>query len=215
MTLKCSYCGREFQASPADFSTRKYCSRACASAHYNSSYLTGQRNGNWRGGRVLSYGANWKRTKQEVRNRDRVCRTCGKTPQQNGRALDVHHVNPFRFSGDNSPENLMALCRSCHMRADDHGRKGSAKFAGPIQLTLKPPSQRELRQRRGREQRQRRRELKEEALRLTAQGKSLRQVARGLGVSHQTVSNWITGRYVSEDAVPYFVSEEAPPYLAA
>jgi transposase len=101
------------------------------------------------------------------------------------------------------------------MRADDHGRKGSAKFAGPIQLTLKPPSQRELRRRRGNEQRRRRHELKEQALLLTAEGRSLRQIARALGVSHQTVSNWITGRYVSEGPGLYIVSEGAPRYLAA
>jgi HNH endonuclease/helix-turn-helix protein len=202
----CPGCGRTVLVLSRWWSRRKFCSRSCARATYNRHHLTGSRNGRWRGGRVLSYGPDWKKIKARVRERDGVCRCCGKTPGENGRALDVHHLDPYRFSGDNDLENLLALCRSCHMRADDHGRRGSARFAGPIQLTFKPPSRRELRRERGEAQRKRRRELKDQAVVLTAEGKSLRQIARALGVSHQTISNWITGRYVSEDS---------PPYLAA
>src|SRR5207248_7856881 len=103
-------------------SKRKHCTRACATAAYNTRNLRGKRNGRWRGGRTLPYGPSWKMIKALIRARDETCANCGKTPERNGRALDVHHREPFRFSGDNSPENLVALCRSCHMRADDHGR---------------------------------------------------------------------------------------------
>ncbi|MGH2813330.1 MAG: HNH endonuclease signature motif containing protein [Actinomycetota bacterium] len=82
--------------------------------------------------------------KEQVRQRDEVCRSCGKTPEENGRALDVHHISPYRYSGDHSLENLVALCRSCHMRSVDRGRRGAARFAGPKQLELRPPSHREL-----------------------------------------------------------------------
>ena len=196
-------------------SRRKYCSRSCATAAYNRTQRVGSRNPNWRGGKVLSYGPGWKKVKAQVRERDGVCRNCGKTPEENGRALDVHHLDPYRFSGSNDLDNLIALCRSCHMRADDHGRRGSALFSGPVQLSIKPLSQIELRRMRGEQQRRRRRKLKDQALRLTAEGKSLRQIARALGVSHQTVSNWITGRYVSEEAMAYFVSEDTPSYFVS
>lgn len=79
----------------------------------------------------MNYGPGWKQQKQKARERDKVCRHCGKTPEENGRALDVHHINPYRYSGDNRLENLICLCRSCHMRAIDRGRRGAAKFAGP------------------------------------------------------------------------------------
>jgi 5-methylcytosine-specific restriction endonuclease McrA len=171
---------------------RKYCSQRCAASHYNTHFHSGPRNGRWRGGKVLSYGAQWKLLKERVRFRDRVCRRCGKTPEQNGRALDVHHIKPYRFSGDHSLDNLVALCRSCHMRADDHGRRGSARFAGPIQLSLRPVSQRTLRQQRGREQRTRRARLRSSAILMRGEGKSLRQIARALGVSHQTIANWLS-----------------------
>jgi 5-methylcytosine-specific restriction endonuclease McrA len=177
-------------------SHRKYCTRSCATATFNSQHLTGERNGMWRGGRALSYGADWKRIKEVVRQRDVVCHHCNKTPKENGRALDVHHIEPFRFSGDNSPGNLIALCRSCHMRADDHGRKGSAIFLAKAG-TPKHPSKRELRRRAGAErtrQKAAQRIVSQRyAFRLHARGRSLREIARAVGVSHQTVANWLSG----------------------
>ena len=150
----------------------------------------------WKGGRALSYGVGWRTIKEIVRKRDGSCRRCGKTPAENGRALDVHHLEPFRFSGDNSPENLIALCRSCHMRADDHGRRGHARFLRK-QGILKPPTKRDLRRsearRRKIETMRSRAMLQARAFELADAGQSLRQISRALGVSHQTVANWLSG----------------------
>lgn len=140
----------------------------------------------------MSYGPRWKETKELIRRRDGVCRFCGKTPRQNGRALDVHHLNPFRFSGDNSLENLIALCRSCHMRADDHGRKGSAVFlaaAGYPRLPTKRKLRAQKASERAAQRRQHRREAQAHALELAELGLSLRRIARAVGVSHQTIAN--------------------------
>ncbi len=144
----------------------------------------------------MSYGPGWKSIREQVRARDRVCRHCGKTPEENGRALDVHHVDPFRFSGDNSPDRLEAPCRKCHMWADDHGRKGSAVFLR--QAGYRPDiTKRELRRRaakeRALERAERRREQQQHALELAELGLSLRRIARAVGVSHQTVANWLDG----------------------
>ncbi|HLH24836.1 MAG TPA: HNH endonuclease signature motif containing protein [Chloroflexota bacterium] len=73
----------------------------------------GRNHVNFRGG-PFPYGEGWPQIADAIRQRDRVCRRCGKTPEANGRALDVHHVVPFRASRDNSPENLVALCMICH-----------------------------------------------------------------------------------------------------
>jgi hypothetical protein len=145
----------------------------------------------------MYYGAGWKATKETIRRRDKVCRRCGKTPKQNGRALDVHHTEPFRFSGDNSPDKLISLCRSCHMRVDDHGRNGSARFLR--EAGYRPDiSKRELRRRAARERaierEQRRREARKHVYELAELGLSLRRMGRAAGVSHQTVSNWLSER---------------------
>lgn len=115
-------------------------------------------------------------------------------PAENGRALDVHHIKPYRYTKDNSPENLVALCRSCHMRSVDRGRRGAARFAGPQQLELKPPTQRELRQRRGLKRQLKRLALQAQAYLLNASGRSLREIAGELGVSRQTIANWLSAR---------------------
>lgn len=69
---------------------------------------------NWlRGERA--YGPGWGKAQKLVRERDKICQRCGKTPEQNGMALDVHHIVAFRISHDNNPVNLTALCRHCHL----------------------------------------------------------------------------------------------------
>jgi endogenous inhibitor of DNA gyrase (YacG/DUF329 family) len=56
----------------------------------------------------------WKKLAQEIRKRDKfICQYCGKK-----NATDVHHIIPRRIRIDNSPDNLITLCRSCHMRIE-------------------------------------------------------------------------------------------------
>ena len=39
-----------------------------------------------------------------------TCQLCGKDNCK----LDIHHKIPYRYSNDNSPSNLITLCKSCH-----------------------------------------------------------------------------------------------------
>lgn len=92
------------------------------------------------------------------------------------------------------------------MRSVDRGRLGGALFAGPQQLELRFPSKEELRKRAERElrrasqrklqleKRQKRLALQAQAYELNARGQSLRQIGRAIGVSHQTVANWLAAR---------------------
>jgi len=193
----CPGCKRNVLVRSRDVASRKFCSRSCASASHPVSPLYGPNNPKWRGGKAVYYGPRWKEIKRLVRERDRNCSSCGKTPTENGRALDVHHIEPFRFSGDNSQGNLIALCRSCHMRVDDHGRKGSAIFLAKAGRP-KSPSKRELRRRaaaeRARRSAEQRAHLQRYAYRLHGLGRSLREIARAVGVSHQTIANWLSAR---------------------
>lgn len=67
------------------------------------------------------YGPDWNRLRQKILLRDNFsCRGCGKIlePAQ----LHVHHVQPFRSFADsglaNQASNLVALCASCHHKAE-------------------------------------------------------------------------------------------------
>jgi hypothetical protein len=73
----------------------------------------------WRGGTVGSEahyrGDDWPQVSRLVRRRDgRRCQLCGKA----GRV--VHHKVPWRFTQDNSLDNLVTLCERCHMGRPEH-----------------------------------------------------------------------------------------------
>lgn len=60
------------------------------------------------------YPIGWCHTlKERIRDRDRRrCQLCGKTAVENGRKLDVHHIDEDKHNLD--PSNLITLCASCH-----------------------------------------------------------------------------------------------------
>ena len=77
----------------------------------------------WKGGYLSHKGL----TPQEAHNYDDeenrelirirdsfICQHCGKTQEENGRRLDVHHVDSD--ARNNASENLISLCRSCHWK---------------------------------------------------------------------------------------------------
>ena len=65
------------------------------------------------------YGDDWEAIRMLVYLRDKfTCQNCGKTMEENGRALNIHHKVPFLISFDNSLKNLITLCCSCHTREE-------------------------------------------------------------------------------------------------
>lgn len=54
------------------------------------------------------------------------CKCCGKTHHET--ILDIHHKIPYGISKDNSPKNLITLCRSCHKKADWEYLRGTQKI---------------------------------------------------------------------------------------
>ena len=87
------------------------CSRVCRNA--NTSKLLGG-NGIWteggKHGPARSRGKKWRYAKAAALQRDEyTCQQCEATEN-----LEVHHWEPYFISFDNSLENLVTLCRSCH-----------------------------------------------------------------------------------------------------
>lgn len=121
-TMKaCPVCGKEFVVKPSHAAWRRFCSKQCMAMDY-ALRTRGEDNFNWQGGYEPYYGPSWRAAQRAVRERDKVCRLCGMTPEQNGRELDVHHIKPFRtfrvarHLEANDLSNLMALCHACHMK---------------------------------------------------------------------------------------------------
>jgi len=81
-------------------------------------------------GELSDYGLDFTtELKKKIRNRDTFCQVCGKTEQENGRKLDVHHID---YNKKNcSEDNLMTLCHSCHV-ATNSNRKYWCKYFKPM-----------------------------------------------------------------------------------
>ena len=84
----------------------------------SSRYLnkcSGSGNHRWMGGSMGDYrGKDWHKMRTEARIRDRhTCQMCGSKS-----SLSVHHIVPYRFTKDNSLDNLITLCVSCHATQD-------------------------------------------------------------------------------------------------
>jgi hypothetical protein len=87
------------------------CSRSCRNV-FTSKLLGGD--GTWQvGGKhgpARKRGKDWVKAKQFVLMRDEyICQRCG-----DNNNLEVHHWEPYFFSFNNHPDNLVTLCRQCH-----------------------------------------------------------------------------------------------------
>lgn len=57
------------------------------------------------------YGPDWQRQRTSALQRDGyACQQCGSID-----SIEVHHWEPYRFSFDNSLDNLVVLCADCHI----------------------------------------------------------------------------------------------------
>ena len=66
------------------------------------------------------YGDDWDNIRYLIYLRDKfTCQDCG----IKGIRLDIHHKVPFLISFNNSLNNLITLCRGCHMREEQRMRK--------------------------------------------------------------------------------------------
>lgn len=78
----------------------------------------------------------WNAAREFVRERDNhSCQKCGRKRRDDERQLDVHHMNEEEGKGgrhqrDYKPEELITLCRRCHLNLP-HIRERMSKGKGP------------------------------------------------------------------------------------
>lgn len=107
-----------------------------------SEIYRGEKHWRWKGGVLTSpdyvYGDNWKEIRKEIYERDNwTCQNCGiKCTNKLGKTMiQCHHIKQWRQSKDNSMENLITLCLSCHMKEDfkyDREMRLSLKIIGAL-----------------------------------------------------------------------------------
>lgn len=140
----CNNCGKLLERPPwhAKQGDLAFCDRVCF-GEWKAKNWTGEDNPCWRGGHPPYYGANWKRQQREARRRDRhQCQFCGINESECRRALDVHHIVPFRlFDADeikkaNALSNLISLCDSCHKYAERLSQSGTMQNWTMLQAAM-------------------------------------------------------------------------------
>jgi len=73
-------------------------------------YQKGELNPNWKGGTKKYRGVDWKEQRIMALERDKhICQRCGEKGEE------VHHITPYSVSKDNSLDNLLTLCKRCHL----------------------------------------------------------------------------------------------------
>lgn len=126
ISRECAICGKEVKRAlnHLDNYDHAFCSDNCQYEWMEQNY-SGSDHPSWKGGVKHGYPGNWKKIRQEVRERDNYeCRACGISQNEHlelrGFKLDVHHVVPVREFDDpvdaHSKGNLVTACRSCHRK---------------------------------------------------------------------------------------------------
>lgn len=122
VTVECANCGDTKDVYPVHAEQRDnhFCSNECQHDWVRETgVMAGENNPMYSGGHP-EYGPGWNESKRELvrESQDYECAGCGLSQSENWGALDVHHIQKADSFDDpekrNDPDNLAALCRSCH-----------------------------------------------------------------------------------------------------
>lgn len=119
---ECAYCGNEkLTYSSRD---RVFCDRQCQ-ARWISDNMSGEDHPSYVG--YSRYTGDWWEKRMECLRRDeRKCQVCGRSREDLSQNPDVHHIRKVsRFEEEDNPhylENLVALCRRCHISVERKNR---------------------------------------------------------------------------------------------
>ena len=145
--LICAQCNKKFKYDKCHLKRKghgHFCSIKCKAKwqsenligknnpNYNNHILKGkytkEKASNWKGGtsvllkRRFSH-IEWKIQREKCYKRDNwTCQICKKT----NCLLHLHHIVPYRITQDNSENNLITLCASCHAK-EEHKYYSSLK----------------------------------------------------------------------------------------
>ena len=137
--VQCHYCKCNFERFPHHVRERNFCGPKCH-GKWRSETFSGENSWAWKGGWQSYYGPDWNSQSRKARKRDGYqCQQCGQKQEKHYRALDVHHIKPFREFGyipgennnhvqANNLQNLITLCPACHGKADSGQRHFQPKL---------------------------------------------------------------------------------------
>lgn len=130
ITKVCVWCGKMFDVFKTNKS-QKFCSKECVWKRLSET-MRGENNPAWVDGssytRRCHRGHDWDKKRKKCYARDEyTCQVCGvrcvgrrALNESNGhRLIQAHHIVPYKATQDNSPNNLITLCASCHTKVHE------------------------------------------------------------------------------------------------
>ncbi|NIN36654.1 MAG: hypothetical protein GTO60_16785 [Gammaproteobacteria bacterium] len=124
----CDYCGEEIHRKNSEVQKREhhFCNRSCM-GKWQSKNKTGQNSNSWKGGYQPYYGKDWVGNRRQAKQRDNnTCQSCGAHENSLDHTAEVHHIKPVRLFDNpndaNQLDNLITLCRVCHIKFDVFAR---------------------------------------------------------------------------------------------
>lgn len=118
----CVVCNQKYEVWTKELSRGgnrgKFCSAKCW-----HKFISGPNNPNYLGNVETFRGVGWHEIRLVILKRDgHKCTMCGLSAKEAiakyGKALHVHHLDPYRKTRNNASDNLTTLCCSCHMKAE-------------------------------------------------------------------------------------------------
>ncbi len=123
VTYCCEVCGKEREVRWSE-TEKRFCSDECRLEWFRAAFKA-DNSPHWRGGAISYYGPSWRAARRAVRQRDGYrCQSCGTAEKDLPERLSVAHIISFREFGlerheeANRLDNLICLCRSCHLAFD-------------------------------------------------------------------------------------------------
>jgi len=125
----CLFCSNKYISS---IKKQKYCSSICfhksrkveMKGNKNPSYVDGRSKN-----KKCYRGENWEEIRKEVYERDYwTCQKC-KVHCDKTHKIQAHHKIPYKISKDNSLDNLVTLCVSCHKIVEEEYKKEGKIYA--------------------------------------------------------------------------------------
>lgn len=108
VTLACAHCDNPYERHECNAAGSRFCSNACREAYWESR-RTVESERYYRLQRKA-----WRDLRTQIIARDGgKCCICGDTEE-----LTVHHIVRWIETQDDSPDNLLTLCRECHYRLE-------------------------------------------------------------------------------------------------
>lgn len=89
--------------------------------HLKKMIRYGEKNNKWRGGTTTEtqkrvQEESWKKLRKLIYARDNW--TCQKCFKKCHKDIQCHHIIPFRITKDDRKENLVTLCKGCHLKEE-------------------------------------------------------------------------------------------------